>query len=123
VAVGRGTDARALSRALPDLAQLAGRLLRDPRVPRRSKLALGALALYLASPIDLVPDFIPVAGQLDDVLLAAVVLRGIVRSAGAEVVAEHAPASLSRLVRGARAAGRAAPRNAPRTRPTPDRAP
>ena len=121
VAAGRGTDAKALARALPDLAVLTGRLLRDPRVPRRWKGALGALALYLASPIDLVPDFIPVAGQLDDVLLAAFVLRGIVRAAGPEVIAELTPASLSRLGRGGRAAARAAPRSEPRTPPTPDR--
>jgi len=62
VAAGRRTDARALARALPDLLVLTGRLLRDPRVPRRWKLALAALAAYLAFPLDLVPDFIPVAG-------------------------------------------------------------
>ena len=102
---------------------MTGRLLRDPRVPRRWKVALGALALYLASPIDLVPDVIPIAGQLDDVLLVAVVLRGIVRAAGPGVVAEHAPESLTRLSRGARGAGRAARRSDRRTPPTPDRAP
>ncbi len=51
--------------------------------------ALGLLAAYLASPIDLVPDFIPVAGQLDDAILVALVLRGVLRAAGEEVVRGH----------------------------------
>ena len=76
---------------------LTGRLLRDPRVPRRWKIALGALAAYLAFPVDLVPDFIPVAGQLDDVILAALVLRGLVRAVGPELLRELAPASLTWL--------------------------
>ena len=122
VASGRGTDARALARALPDLAVLTGRLLRDPRVPRRWKLALGALALYLASPIDLVPDFIPVLGLLDDLLLIPLILRGLVRAAP-DVVGEHAPESLSRLARRGRRAARAARRSEQRTPPTPDRDP
>jgi uncharacterized membrane protein YkvA (DUF1232 family) len=50
-----------------------------------------ALAGYLALPFDLVPDFIPVAGQLDDALVAALVLRRLVRSAGPGVVREHWP--------------------------------
>jgi uncharacterized membrane protein YkvA (DUF1232 family) len=102
VAAGRRTDAKALARAVPDLLALTGRLLRDPRVPRRWKLALGALAAYLAFPLDLVPDFIPVAGQLDDAILVAVVLRGLVRATGPELLREHAPASLTGLARRAR---------------------
>ena len=66
---------------------------RDPRVPWYAK-ALGiAVAAYALSPIDLIPDFIPGIGQLDDAAIAAVVLRGVVRSAGPEVVAEHWPGS------------------------------
>ena len=53
-----------------DSLVLVGRLLRDPKVPRSRKFALGLLLAYLASPIDLIPDFLPVIGQLDDVLIA-----------------------------------------------------
>ena len=87
--LGRRSDARALAGFVPDCVRLARGLLGDARVPRRSKLALGALVVYLASPVDLVPDFIPVAGQLDDAILLALVLRGVLRSAGESVVREH----------------------------------
>jgi uncharacterized membrane protein YkvA (DUF1232 family) len=76
---------------VPDCVVLFRRLLRDPRVPRRSKLALGLLVPYLVSPIDLIPDFLPVIGQLDDALLVVLVLRHVVRSAGDMVVAELWP--------------------------------
>jgi uncharacterized membrane protein YkvA (DUF1232 family) len=97
VAAGRRTEARALAGFLPDCAVLCRRLLADPRVPRASKLALAVLVAYLLSPIDLVPDFIPVAGQLDDAILLWLVLRGIVRRAGPDVVAEHWPGPESSL--------------------------
>ena len=87
---------------MPDTAVLTGRLLRDGRVPRRWKLALVALGAYVAFPFDLVPDFIPVAGQLDDVILVALVLRGVARAAGPDVIRELAPASLIALWRGGR---------------------
>ncbi len=63
---GRHEDARALATFIPDCIVLVTRLARDPRVPRRRKLLLIALVAYLSLPFDLVPDFIPVAGQLDD---------------------------------------------------------
>jgi len=102
VRAGKRPEAKALARAIPDLGVLVAALLRDPRVPRRHKLALGALALYLAFPIDLVPDFIPVAGQLDDVIIAAWVLRRLLRAAGPGLLDEHwpgPPESLSVLAR------------------------
>jgi uncharacterized membrane protein YkvA (DUF1232 family) len=68
-------------------------LLGDSRVPRRAKLALGALVLYLAMPFDLVPDFIPVAGQLDDAILVAAVLAYVARTAGPPLVRELWPGS------------------------------
>jgi uncharacterized membrane protein YkvA (DUF1232 family) len=89
VIAGRRGPARALARFVPDCALLFGRLVRDDRVPRRRKLPLALLAAYLVSPIDLVPDFIPVAGQLDDAILVALVLRSVVRSAGPELIREH----------------------------------
>ncbi len=90
-AFGRRTDAAAVARLVPDCARLAGRLARDPRVPRRRRLALLALVAYLLMPIDLVPDVIPVVGVLDDALLVVLVLRGVVRGAGPGVLAEHWP--------------------------------
>jgi uncharacterized membrane protein YkvA (DUF1232 family) len=60
---------------------LLRRALRDPRVPRRHKLLLGAALAYLAFPFDLIPDFIPGLGQLDDALVLALALRGLKRAA------------------------------------------
>jgi len=104
---GRRADARALAGFVPDCVRLARGLLRDPRVPRRSKLALAGLVAYLAMPIDLVPDFIPVAGQLDDAILLALVLRGVLRAAGEGVVREHWPGPERSLALLLRLAGRA----------------
>jgi uncharacterized membrane protein YkvA (DUF1232 family) len=88
---GRLEHARAVAGFVPDCVVLCRRLLADARVPRARRLALGALVGYLLLPFDIVPDFLPVAGQLDDALLVALVLRGIVRGAGAGIVAEHWP--------------------------------
>jgi len=77
--VGGRTQARALAGFIPDCVVLVGRLLRDPRVPRRRKLLLAGTAGYLALPFDLVPDFIPVIGQLDDAIILAFVLRHLLR--------------------------------------------
>ena len=60
-------------------------------MPRRAKIALGLLIPYLASPIDLIPDFLPGIGQLDDAVLVAVAVRYVVRHAGSEVVTELWP--------------------------------
>jgi uncharacterized membrane protein YkvA (DUF1232 family) len=84
---GRREAARALAGFIPDCLVLVRRLLADPSVPRSRKLLLAALVAYLASPVDLVPDFIPVAGQLDDALLVALVLRTVLRGAGEERLA------------------------------------
>ena len=103
---GRREDARALAGFVPDCIVLVSRLMRDPRVPRRRKVLLAALVGYLALPFDLVPDFIPVAGQIDDVVIVAVVLRHLLRSGGAELVREHWPGpdqSLALVLRAARA--------------------
>jgi uncharacterized membrane protein YkvA (DUF1232 family) len=91
VVAGRRTDAAALARFVPDCVVLVRRLLGEPRVPRRSRVVLGAVLAYLVSPIDLVPDFVPVAGQLDDAVLLALALRHLVRSAGPEVVRTRWP--------------------------------
>jgi uncharacterized membrane protein YkvA (DUF1232 family) len=93
VLAGRTTDARAVARLIPDCIVLGRRLLGDPRVLLRHKLALGLLVGYLASPLDLVPDFIPLIGYLDDAALVVVVLRALVRSSGPELLREHWPGS------------------------------
>jgi uncharacterized membrane protein YkvA (DUF1232 family) len=91
VLAGRRTDARALAGFIPDCIVLVRRLLSDERVPRSRKLLLGALLAYLAMPFDLVPDFIPVAGQLDDAIVTALVLRAVLRSGGDTLLREHWP--------------------------------
>jgi uncharacterized membrane protein YkvA (DUF1232 family) len=78
---------------VPDCAVLFKRLLKDPRVPRRAKATLALVIPYLAMPFDLIPDFIPVLGQLDDALLVTVVFGYVARSAGREVVEELWPGS------------------------------
>jgi uncharacterized membrane protein YkvA (DUF1232 family) len=78
---------------LPDCVVLLTRLVRDERVPRRAKWPLLLLLPYLASPIDLIPDFIPVLGQLDDAAFVALALRRVVRLAGPSVVTELWPGS------------------------------
>lgn len=91
VIAGRRDDARALAGLIPDLVVLVRRLLADPRIERRHKLVLGLLIAYLALPFDLVPDFIPIAGQLDDAILVALALRYVLRGAGPGLLAEHWP--------------------------------
>ncbi len=91
VLAGRRSEARALATFIPDCIVLVTRLAHDPRVPRRRKLLLLALVAYLALPFDLVPDFIPVAGQLDDAIIVALVLRSFVRSGGEELIRELWP--------------------------------
>jgi uncharacterized membrane protein YkvA (DUF1232 family) len=104
-AVGKREDARALATFIPDCVVLVTRLARDPRVPRRRKLLLVGLIGYLALPFDLVPDFIPVAGQLDDAIIVALVLRHLVRAGGEPLIRELWPGpdrSLDLLLRLAR---------------------
>ena len=91
VVAGRRTDAHMLARFIPDCVVLVRRLVGDPRVPRRSKLALVGVAAYLLMPFDLVPDFLPVAGQIDDAILIVLTLRHLMRTSGPHLIAEHWP--------------------------------
>ena len=97
VLAGRGSDARALAGFIPDCIVLFQRLLGDPRMPRRYRAVVIALLGYLALPFDVVPDFIPVAGQLDDAVVVALALRAILRGGGPEMVEEHWPGPDSSL--------------------------
>jgi uncharacterized membrane protein YkvA (DUF1232 family) len=89
VLAGRRETIRAVAGFIPDCIGLVRRLVGDPQVPRRHKLLLGALLGYLALPVDLVPDFIPVAGQLDDAIVVALVLRAVLRAGGVARIQEH----------------------------------
>ena len=85
---------------IPNIVKLVGRLLADPRVPRRSKIALGAAAAYVASPLDLIPDIIPVVGWADDLVFLMMALEGLIHRSGPAIVEEHwdGPGDLLSLV-------------------------
>ena len=94
-----------LAKLVPVCLALFRDLLKDPAVPRRSKIVAGLAVGYLALPIDLIPDFLPGIGYLDDALIVAWALRHVVASAGRERVAEHwrgDPQTLDRILRLAR---------------------
>ena len=82
---------RAAVRLLPAVVRLVGRLARDPAVPLRYRLGLLGLAIWLVSPIDLVPEFLPVVGPLDDAIVALLVLGWVVRGVPAEHLAAAWP--------------------------------
>ena len=97
VAVWRAAPSRASARdvvrLLPDLLRLTARLARDPATPRSCKVALAGLGVWLASPIDLIPEFVPVIGPLDDIVVTAIVLRWVGRRVGDEALRAHWPGS------------------------------
>jgi uncharacterized membrane protein YkvA (DUF1232 family) len=83
--------ARELLRLLPDVLRLVRRLAGDGTLPRGVRVRLWLVLAYLAVPIDLVPDFVPVLGHADDAIVVALVLRSVVRRAGAAAVERHWP--------------------------------
>ena len=97
-------------RLLPDLLGLLRRLLADKGLPVGVRVRLGLLLAYLLSPIDLVPDFVPVLGYADDVIIVAVVLRSVIRRAGAEALRRHWLGTPEGLLLILRLAGLGAPR-------------
>ena len=102
VVAGRALLARELALLLPNLFRLFRGLMADERVPLRAKVALGIAIVWIASPIDLIPEFVPVAGPLDDAIVAALVLGYVSRAVGRDVVREHwhgDPTVLARLLR------------------------
>jgi len=95
VAVWRSAPSKASAmdvvRLLPDVLRLAAGLARDPVTPRSCRLALAGLALWIASPIDLIPECLPVIGPLDDIVVAAIVLRWVGRRLGEDALRAHWP--------------------------------
>ncbi|GAA4669098.1 YkvA family protein [Amycolatopsis dongchuanensis] len=91
--------ARDLARFLPDCLTTARRLRRDPRVPRRAKLAIAFAALWVLSPIDLIPEFLPVIGPLDDVVVVALALRYAGRRVPRQVLLDAWPGDPALLLR------------------------
>ena len=85
----RKTELKEYALLLPRLLRLVWNLARDPRVPARSKALLFMIGGYIASPVDVIPDFIPGLGQLDDLVLIAFVLDRIINRVPPEVLAEH----------------------------------
>jgi uncharacterized membrane protein YkvA (DUF1232 family) len=105
IAAGRREDARALAGFIPDCIVLVSRLARDGRISRRRRGVLWLVLAYLALPIDLVPDFLPGIGQLDDAVLLGLALRLVVRGGGTGMVREAWPGPEASLVIVLRAAG------------------
>jgi uncharacterized membrane protein YkvA (DUF1232 family) len=92
-------------RLLPDVVRLLSRLARDASLPRGVRVRLWAVTVYLAIPIDVVPDFIPVIGYADDAIILAAVLRSAVRRAGSDAVRRHWTGTLAGLEAVQRIAG------------------
>ena len=86
-----------LLRALPALAVTIARLMRDPTVPKTAKLALAAAVVYLASPLDLLPDVVPLLGWVDDVMVGALVLDGVLGFVDRRLVLRYWPGSVRSL--------------------------
>jgi uncharacterized membrane protein YkvA (DUF1232 family) len=102
ILAGRKVAAKELALLVPNLVLLFKDLLRDPDVPRGQKVALAIGIVWLVSPIDLLPEFLPVIGPLDDAVVAALVLRYLVKRAGPEVVRKHwrgDPATVETMLR------------------------
>lgn len=82
---------------LPRLARMITSLLADRQVPTAVKVALGLVAVYLASPVDLIPDFVPFIGYLDDLILAAIVVDGLVSSVERSTLLRYWPGNPASL--------------------------
>jgi uncharacterized membrane protein YkvA (DUF1232 family) len=101
----KGSLLKEAMRLLPDTLRLLRRLATDRTLPRGARVRLWLLFAYLAMPIDLIPDFVPVIGYADDAIIVAAVLRSVVRRAGADAIRRHWPgtedglATLQRIAR------------------------
>ncbi|HUP00117.1 MAG TPA: YkvA family protein [Gemmatimonadota bacterium] len=88
---------RDLALFLPHFLLLLRRLASDPRVPRRSKLIMAGTVLYLVSPLDIVPDFVPGLGQLDDIVIVLLALHSILNRVDESVILEHWPGEVGMI--------------------------
>ena len=82
-------------RLLPDLVRLIARLAKDSSQPRGVRIRLGLLLAYLAFPIDLIPDFVPVLGYADDIIIVLITLRSVIRLVGEAPLRQHWPGTPS----------------------------
>ncbi|MET0713350.1 MAG: DUF1232 domain-containing protein [Mycetocola sp.] len=94
-----------LLRLAPDVVRLLKRLAGDRAVPVGVRICLGVLLVYLISPVDLIPDFVPVLGYADDALVVAIALRFATRQAGSDAVERHWPGTPAGLAAVLRLAG------------------
>lgn len=102
----RGVDLRAAMRLVPDTIGLLRRIATDTTLPVRVRARVWLLLAYLLFPIDLVPDFLPVIGYADDVVVVVIALRGVVRVAGSDVIERHWPGTPDGLAELLRLLGR-----------------
>ncbi|HUF51045.1 MAG TPA: DUF1232 domain-containing protein [Longimicrobiales bacterium] len=110
----RGAIAMKLVRELPNLFKLVFRLLRDPRVPRLDKVLFGAVAVYMLTPIDFIPDFLGAFGWVDDIYLAGLALGRLLGSAGPDLLLRHwdgDPRALGYIIEGVDEIGGGLPRH------------
>jgi uncharacterized membrane protein YkvA (DUF1232 family) len=116
IAAGRREDARMIAGFIPDCVVLVSRLARDPRISRPRRAALFIALGYLAFPLDLVPDFLPGIGQLDDAVVLGLALRLLVHGGGLDLVRDAwpgPPASLELVLRAAGLQGNGRPTPGP----------
>src|SRR5207249_10434923 len=102
---GGESGVKALLSALPAIIRTIAGLAVDPVLPKAAKIALAAAVLYLVSPLDLIPDFIPVIGYLDDIFVAAILVDGMLNFVNRGLVLKYwpgSPESLERVARSAR---------------------
>lgn len=109
IARPRGGLLREALRLLPDLLRLLPRLAADRSLPRSVRVGLALLLAYLAFPLDLIPDFLPVVGYADDAIIVAAVLRWVVRRAGVEAIRRQWPGTEDGFAALCRLAGLPAP--------------
>jgi len=108
------TRLRDALRLVPDVIRLLRLLVTDPSVPRGVRIWLAALLVYLLVPIDIIPDFIPVVGYVDDAIIVAIALRYVTKHAGIDVLERHWPGTPHGLQALRTLAGLENPRKDPR---------
>jgi len=101
----RGGLMREALRLLPDVLRLIRRLAADKTLPHGVRIRLVLLLAYLAIPIDLIPDFVPVLGYADDAIIVTAVLRSVVRRAGLDAIRAHWPGTDDGFIAVARLTG------------------